>query len=344
MFLGGKTLNTIDSVVIHKLVKERHGKATVITRPATLKVTEPVQKLVHDIHDLYADRTGKGYGRFHADEINYPASRILRETFKAKSKSFIDASRDLMNVLATKAGQAPLATGGYVLMAQVTNPAKVSWFIVAIITNIKGSAINDESLEVVDSVHVDLHNLRVAGRVNLTDWLKDEKDVRYVGFLKQKGEVSDYFKLFLGCDELIASTEETKKLVAVLKEFAKNSGLKPEQQEDFLTAAHDHCSECQKNDQPLILEALTNAVWPNDPKALQKALTTGDVQISDGFVPDGRSLKTLVKIKAKTPYWSVELDRRALITGQAKYDSNKHTLTLTNLPENLEAELRGEFD
>lgn len=337
-------MNSIDSVVIHKLAKERHGKASIITRSATLPITEPVQKLVQDIHELYAERTGKGYGRFQIDEINYPASRILRETFGGKSKSFLDASKDLMAVLATKAGQAPLATGGYVLMAQVTNSAKVSWFLVAIITNIKGSAINDDSLEVVDSVHVDLQNLRVAGRVNLTDWFKAEKDIRYIGFLKQKGSVSDYFKLFLGCDELIASLEETKKLVAVLKEFAKNSDLKPEQQEDFLKSAHDYCTKCQDNDQPLILEALTNAIWPDDPKALQKALTTGDVQISDGFVPDGRSLKTLVKIKAKTPYWSIELDRRALISGQAKYDSQKHTLTLSSLPEGLEAELRGEFD
>ena len=248
-----------------------------------------------------------------------------------------------MGVLAAKAAQAPLATGGYVLMAHVTNSAKVSWFIVAIITNIKGSAINDDSLEVVDSVHVDLQNLRVAGRVNLTDWFKNDKDVRYIGFLKQRGEVSDYFKLFLGCDELIASTEETKKLVAVLKDFAKKSNLTPEQQEDFLKAAHGHCSECQKNDQPLSLEALTNVIWPNDPKTLQKALTTGDIQISDGFVPDGRSLKSFVKIKAKTPYWSVEIDRHALVSGQAIYNAQKHTLTLTNLPENLEAELRGEM-
>lgn len=337
-------MSVINSVVIHKLIKERQGKATVITKPLLLNINPDVEQLVHDISKLYAERTGKGYGRFDKDETNFPSSKIIREAFKDKKKSFLNASQELMTVLAAKAGQAPLATGGYVLMAQITNEAKVSWFIVAIITNVKGSAINDESFEVVSSVHVDLQNLRVAGRVNLTDWLKGEKDVRYIGFLKQRGDVSDYFKLFLGCDELIASSEETKKLVVVLKEFAKNSGLEPSQQEDFLKAAHDFCTECQNNDQPLILESLTNAIWPSDPKVLQKALTSGDVQISDGFVPDGRSLKTLVRIKAKTPFWSVELDRRALISGQAKYDAKKHTLTLTNLPEALEAELRGEFD
>lgn len=338
-----KTINTIEYVVIHKLVKERQGKASIVTRSALLQLTDPVKKLVHDIHELYADRTGKGYGRFEPDETNYPSARILRETYIDKKKTFLEASQELMTVLAAKAGQAPLATGGYVLMAQVANPVKASWFIAAIITNVQGSAINDDSLEIVDSVHIDLHNLRVAGRVSLTDWVGADSDVRYIGFLKQRGEVSDYFKLFLGCNELIASTEETKKLVVVLKDFARNSGLDREKQEAFLKSAYDHCSERQKNDQPLSLESLTNAIWPDDPKTLQKALTVGNVQINDGFVPDGRSLKAFVKIKAKTQYWSVELERQALVTGQAKYDPEKRTLTLSNLPTDLEAELKTEL-
>lgn len=333
----------VDFAVIHKLVKERQGKASVVTRSSLLQLTPPVQKLVHDIHELYADRTGKGYGRFEADEVNFPSSGILRETYANKKKSFLEATQELMKVLAAKAGQAQLATGGYVLMAQITNSANVRWFIVAIITNVQGSAINDDSLEVVDSMHIDLHNLRVAGRVNVTDWLRGGSDVRYIGFLKQRGEVSDYFKLFLGCNELIASAEETKKLVSVLKDFAKKSGLDIEKQDVFLKAAFDHCTERQKNDQPLSLEALTNAIWPDDPKTLQKALTANNVQINDGFVPDGRSLKAFVKIKARTPHWSVELDRQALVSGQAKYDPVKRTLILSNLPEELEAELKTEL-
>lgn len=336
-------MNTIDSAVIHKLVKERQGKATVVPRSTLLPLTEPVMKLVHDIHELYAGKPGKGYGRFESDETNYPSAHILRQTFQNEKTTFLTASTELMKVLAAKASQAALATGGYVLMASVTNPAKHTWFVAAILNNIHASAINDESLEVVDSMHVDLHNLRVAGRVNITEWLSGDRDIRYIGFLKQRGQVSDYFKLFLGCNELIASVEETKKLVVVLKDFAKNSKLDRVQQENFLKAAHDFCLECQKNDQPLSLESLTNALWPDNPKELQKALTSEHVQINDGFVPDGRSLKAFVKIKARTKYWSVELDRQALVTGQAKYDPKKRTLTLSDLPSELESELSDEL-
>lgn len=336
-------MHTINHAVVHKLHKEKHGKASVTERATALPITAPVEKLILAIHDLYSGRASKGYGRFETDEINYPTAAILRSSFQAKTTTFLDASKLLMGVLATKATAAALATGGYVLMAQVTNAANITWFIVAIINNVDGSVIDDKTLEVIDAMHIDLENLRVAGRVNLTDWEKGDADIRYLGFLKQRGEVADYFKLFLGCNELIAATEETKKLVTVLKKFAKDQGFDQKAEEDFLQSAFNYCDERNKNDEQLSLDALSNAVWPNDPKKLQDALADGDVQISDGFVPDARCIKALMQMKGKTPYWSLNLDRHALSQGFAEYNQKKGTLTLLNLPETLKAELAREI-
>lgn len=333
-------MNKIEAAVIHKLVKDRHGKATVVTRDAPLKLSESVIKLVFDVHELYADKPGKGFGRFEADEVNFPATTILRNYVHHAKTPFIDTTKLLMGVLATKASPVALATGGFVLMAHMSNASGARWFTVAILTNVKGSAVNEATMDVVDTVHVDMQNLRVAGRVNLGDWLDGDAETRYVGFLKQKGGVSDYFKLFLGCSELIASVEETKKLVGVLKRFAYESSMSEPEKEAFLQRAHDFCVDCQKNDQPLSLDTLCNAVLPAEPQILQRALAKAEVQINDGFVPDGRVLRTFVRIKAKTAYWSIDIDRHALVSGQVKYDRDKKTLTLFELPESLEAELR----
>lgn len=336
-------MNTIDSVIIHKLVKDRQGKASVTIRPTLLPKTPLVEKLVHDIHEQYANRPSKGYGRFEADETNYPLSRILREVFKDKKKTFLAASTELMTILAAKAGQAPLATGGYVIMAKVTNPAQISWFIVAILTNMKGSAIKDDSLDVIDSVYVDFQNLRVAGRVDLSKWLANDTEARYIGFLKQHGNVADYFKLFLGCNDLIGSREETSKLVKAIKGFARTTGLERERQDALYQVAYNYCFQSYKENQPLSLEALSNVLWPDDPRKFQQALTAEDVQVNDGFVPDKSSLKAFTKIKGRTSYWSIELDRKALVTRQAIYDPEKRTLTLSDLPEDLEEDLKNEL-
>ena len=337
-------MHTVNNVIIHRLDKAKHGKVSVVLRDKDLPITEPVKKLVLDIHELYANRAGKGYGRFESDEINYPSASILRKCFSEKSLDFADASKQLLSVLAAKAGDAPLATGGYVLMAHITNAANFEWFIVAMINNVSGSAIDEKTLEVIDTVHIDFENLRVAGRVSLTDWLGEDKEIRYVGFLKQRGEVADYFKKFLGCNELLVNTEETKKLVQTLKSFAKSEGLDQQKSDTLLQNAYSYCIEKNKEDTPLSLEALANAAWPDDPKKLQKAFTENNVQISDGFVPDKRSLKALVRMKYKTSFWSLDLDRHALSQGYADYNQKTGELTLKKLPTDFQEELNRELD
>jgi nucleoid-associated protein len=258
--------------------------------------------------------------------------------FVENKLSFADGSRQLLHVLAAKANDAPLSTGGYVLMAQLTNAAQ-SWFIVAMIKNVPSSAIDDETLEIIKTVHVDLPNLRVAGRVNLTDWQAGDPQVRYVGFLKQRGDVAEYFKNFLGCDELLQNREETRKLVSTLKTFAHAQNLKPDEVDTFLRAAHNYCFDCNKNSEPLSLEALCNVAWPQNPTVLQESLAGAALQIADAFVPDRTAIRSLVRIKASTAYWSLDLKREALQAGVAHYNPTQGTLTLSDLPAHLKQEL-----
>lgn len=331
-------MSTITAAVIHKLIKDPHGEATVQQRHTVLKLNEPVCKLVNDISSLYGDKANKGYGQFEEDTLTFPSSTILRDIFQAESISFIEGSKKLLAVLAGKANQAALAKGGYVLMAHGQNDAKIDWFLVAIINNVSSSAVNEETLEIEEAVHVDLENLRVAGRVNISTWLGGEAQTRYVGFLKHRGDVADYFKYFLGCKVVVKDAEETKRLVDGLLRFARSEGLNGEAEDSFLRTAHGYCKSRGK-DNPISLDELSNAAWPQEPGKLQKSLAAAGVEINDGFVPDGRSLKSLLKFHGKTAFWSVDLDRRAFNNGSAIYLKEKGAILLKNLPPALKAEL-----
>lgn len=219
-------MTTIAAAVIHKLNKDPHGQSSIHQREAELELSEPVRKLVNDIGVLYGEKANKGYGRFEEDETAYPSSAVLRDMFETKSISFIEGSQKLLAVLAARADQAPLSKGGYVLMAHGQNDAKVDWFLVAIINNATTTAVNEVTLEVERSVHVDLESLRVAGRVNMSAWIGIDEHTRYVGFLKHRGEVADYFKYFLGCKDVVKDKEETKRLVDGLLAFARTEGLR----------------------------------------------------------------------------------------------------------------------
>lgn len=337
-------MSLINNVIIHKLIKEQHGDATFALRDTELSLTEPVKKLVWDIQELYSGRTSKGYGRFDEGNINYLAPGILRCYFEDKNKNFFEISCDLMSVLADKANPVGFATGGFVLMAHISGENQEDWFVVAIIKNTKGTAIDENTYEVNAAIHVDLDDLRVAGRINVADWLSGAENIRYIGFLKQRDKISDYFKEFLGCSELVVNTEETKKLVSTLKDFAKSKELDQNEESEFLQRAYDYCQDKHEKDEPLSLDGLANAIWPDSPEELKSTFTINEVQISDGFVPDKRSLNSLVKMKYKTKYWSLNLDRHALSEGHAHYDQQKGELTLKNLPDEFKAELDRELD
>jgi nucleoid-associated protein len=301
-----------------------------------------VLNLVSSISKFYGSKASKGYGRFEEDVLTYPTSTVLRRMFEAGELTFIEGSKLLLDVLAGKAQQAPLSKGGYVLMAHGGGDSGDPWFLVAIINNVASNAVNEETLEIVETVHVDVDNLRVAGRVNLATWMQGNEQDRYLGFLKHRGEVADYFKYFLGCNVVVRDSEDTKRLVEGLRAFARAENLDQEAEDDFLRRAHAFCAELSKTRQELSLEELTNAAWPQDPMRLQQALAGAASEISDGFVPDGRSLKSLIKFHGKSEFWTVDLDRRALRQGHAQYVPSRGELILRNLPPALKSALDGE--
>jgi nucleoid-associated protein len=72
-------------------------------------------------------------------------------------------------------------------------------------------------------------------------------------------------------------------------------------------------------------------------------LTAPDLKLNDGFVPDRRALRSLVRFKARTALWSVEFEREALSGGKIRFDPADNTLTITDLPEELTTQLRAEL-
>jgi nucleoid-associated protein len=183
--------------------------------------------------------------------------------------------------------------------------------------------------------------LEPAGRVNLSGWAKG--DERYIGFLKGKGEVSDYFKEFLGCDTTIQSRVETSSLVAALKSFADKQKFDSIQRDAFMERALSICDRDARAGKPVEFSTLANELHPDEPEMLSELLSDPELRLNDGFVADRRALKGLISFKKKTANWSVEFDRRALHTGKVRYSREDNTITLLDVPDDLRQELSEEL-
>ncbi len=327
--------HTITDLIVHKLNKEPHGPASVALRHATVPVTESVQRLVDHLCQHYAERPGKGYGRFEDDEDNFPMARFVRQHVVEHSLDFVGLSHLMMQHLQVRADQEQLASGGYVLIARINNSIS-DCLLVVLITEAVGSAITD-GLEIVDNIHLDLANVRVAGRVDMTAWLRGAE--RYISFLKGRGDVAQYFKLFLGCNDVVIALKETQKLVLGLNQFADAQKLEPTVRDQLMERAHGYLDELGEQSEPVSLDVIAQQVWPDAPERLRDTLGGEALELASGFVPDRRAIKPLVRFKANAPKWKIEFDRSSLRSGAVIYDKKTDTLVLYDIPEQLKRAL-----
>lgn len=323
--------NLITECIVHKLVKSRNQTtASVEPRKTVLTVNNSVQLLVDTVYKMYSDRTGKGYGQFEADTENYPVQKYIRTHVVDRKNSFVEMTAILMRKLAKDAAAEFFATGGYVFFAKVTVGNK-DYLLITMVTEVIGAAISSD-LEVTESIHLDMQHLKVAGRIDLTTWLDNGE--RYISFLKGKTDVADYFKNFIGCNDVLKPLEETKKLVDALEDFATQSQLAPIARGEFLENVYKYLKGIKK-EQPINLDALANYAWPDEPEKLKVVLASEKYSLSDGFIPDGRAYKSLIKFEADTKFWKLSFSRDAIRTGSVSYDRNTNKLTLSHVPAEL---------
>jgi nucleoid-associated protein len=329
--------NNIISVAVHDLIKTEDGFNIVLGRDS-LPVNKTTQRVVDDLHELYSRRSSKSHGRFSENDADYPTQGHLRAYVESDPPDFARLTSSLMTTLQIQARRRANAAGGHVFFAHFEREER-QFLLVAIVNDKLGAALTRD-LDVRDVQHLDMEGFRFAGRINMTGWAEGEQ--RYIGFLRGKGDVSDYFKEFLGCDTTIQDRQDTADLVITLKQFAECQGMDAPAKDDFLGRAKAICERSAKNRAELDFATLANELMPANPTLLLDVLTDPDRRLNDRFVPDRRALGSLVKFKAKTPLWSVEFEREALTGGNIVYDPNDNSLTICNLPAELAAQLRSE--
>lgn len=330
---------TIKNIIVHKLLKEAHAQADIELRPDVIEIQPTAQRLVDSLCKSYSEKVSKGFGRFEEDENSFPMSKFVREYYSEEHIDFLELSSEMMRNLKSCANVESLATGGYVLIVHIEQDEKDS-LLIAVIKEITGISIAD-GMEIVDNVYLDLSHLKVAGLINMTSWKANEDG--YIGFLKGRGEIANYFKKFLGCNDVVSALQETQKLIDELEKFYNDKQLNAEERTKLREKTHLYLSDLGKSGEPINLESFANHLWSDNPTELLTVLADENLRLSDGFIPDRRAIKGLTKIKGESTYWKLEFDRKALRNGEVKYDKNSETLTLLNIQPKLRELLQREL-
>jgi|TARA_B100000678_G_scaffold185167_1_gene154760 nucleoid-associated protein len=329
-------LNKIVALAIHD-IERRDGTYQVQAADKQLAVTSTTQRVIDELYDLYNRRASKSHGKFTTAE-GYPTQAQVRDYVEDPENDFLRLTLRMMETLRSQAQARSASTGGHVLFAHFRREGH-DYLLVAIITDKLSAALTSQR-DVRDVRHLDLDGFRFAGRINLTAWAIG--DERYISFLKGKGDVSEYFRHFLGCDSVVQDRVDTSNLVAALKEFVAEAKMAEKEGNEFLGRAKAICERASRAREEIEFDALANELMPKDPKKLADHLAHTDRGLSDRFVPDRRALASLVRFRGGTKQWKVEFDRDAVSNRSVIYDAAANTLTLTGLPDDLVAQLKSE--
>ncbi|WP_321447332.1 nucleoid-associated protein [uncultured Cohaesibacter sp.] len=331
--------NALLNAAIHNLTKSEEGNYSIEYGPTDLANVEIAQMVTDHIFKLYNRRTSKSFGRFSEDEDAYPSVKYFGDYLDAGVDGFEALTKALVGRLKTEAQKRPASEGGFVFFAHFIRENK-QYFIVTILNNRWGAAVRDNLYpEPLD--HLDIDGFRFAGRVNMTSW--QEGGDRYISFLKGKGNVAVYFEEFLGCNNVAIAKEDTRRLVEALNEFSASIGMSTDQRDQFNEKVKNIGDRHSRQREEMTLEALSNELMPDNPETLRDFLVDPDRALPDGFIPDRRSLRPLVKFEAKTATWNLEFDRQALANGDIDYQHDTGTLVISNLPEDLVQELNDQY-
>lgn len=323
--------HTITHLVVHQLAKAPGTPATVALRAAPCALDEAAVRLVERLCGHYAERTGKGFGRFEDDEERFPLARLLRAHVVDRSLDFLALSQELVRQLQAIADEEELEDGGVVLVARVREgDADCLW--IAVVGETLGTGVSG-ALELFDCRHLDFAALRAAGRIDLSGWQRG--DERYLGFLRGRGNAGAWFKRFLGCSDVVVALQETKKLVATLGRFADEQRLEPPARDALLERAHGYLDALGESGTALAFDALAREVFPEQPARLDAVLNATETKLASGFVPNRRAIRPLVRFSASGEQWKLEFDRAGLHSGAVHYDAAADTLVLSGVPDYL---------
>ncbi len=330
--------HTVTHLVVHRLHKTADTPARVDLREAECAPDAAAVRLVERLNTHYASRSGKGFGRFEEDEERFPLAGWLREWRIERATDFLALSRRIAAQVGVIADEEELEEGGYIVLALVREgPTDCLWL--AVIGETVGTAVSG-GLEPLDCPHLDLAALRGAGRIDLEGWQRGED--RYLGFLRGRGSSGAWFKRLLGCSDVIVALQETKKLVQTLGRFVDEQQLEPAARDAMLERAHTHLDALGESGTPVAFEALAREVCPERPAALDALLKAEETRIADGFVPNRRAIRPLVRFSASAEQWKLEFDRSGLHSGAVHYDPATDRLVLSGVPDYLKRMLAEE--
>lgn len=329
----------IRHAIVHLIDKKPDGTPAVLHARATvLAESVALENMLADLNDSYNAKQGKAWGFFHAESGAYPFSGWLKAYFDG-TQDFATFSLTAVEHLQKLIEESSLSTGGHVLFAHYQQ-GMTDYLAIALLHHSEGVAVTDE-LDVTPSRHLDLGQLHLAARINVSEWRGNPKSKQYISFIKGKGgrKSTEYFRDFIGCQEGIDGPGETRTLLKAFSDFVESEDLPDESAREKTKTLLDYATGQTKLGEPIGLDELSSLIDEDRPKAFYDHIRNKDYGLSPEIPADKRTLNQFRRFTGRAEGLSISFEAH-LLGDKIEFDETGGTLTLRGLPQALTDQLK----
>lgn len=329
----------IQHCIVHLIEKKPDGTPALLhARDTELAPSQALENLLADLNDSYNAKQGKAWGLFHPESGAYPFSGWLSaylegdQDFTAFSLKAVEQLKKLME-------ESNLSVGGHVLFAHYQQ-GMTDYLSIALLHHSEGIAVTD-TLDVASAKHLDLAQLHLAARINLSEWRNNANSKQYISFIKGKNgkKVSEYFRDFIGCQEGVDSPSETRTLLKAFSDFVESEDLPEEQAREKTDVLVDYATTQSRAGQPITLNELSELIDGERPKAFYDHIRNKDYGLSPEIPADKRTINQFRRFTGRAEGLSISFESH-LLGSKIEYDEAKDMLIIRQVPTQLKDQLK----
>lgn len=325
--------------IVHFIDKKPDGSPAVLhARDAELPVNQAMENLMADLNDSYNAKQGKAWGFFHEESGAYPFSGWLK-AYLDSEQDFTAFSRQAVEHLQKLMEESNLSTGGHVLLAHYQQ-GMTDYLAIALLHHSEGVTVT-EALEVAPAKHLDLGQLHLAARINISEWQNNRQSKQYISFIKGKNgkKVSDYFRDFIGCQEGVDAPSETRTLLKAFSDYVENEDLAEEQAREKTQTLVDYASTQARLGEPITVEELSGLLDEDKPRAFYEHIRNSDYGLAPEIPPDKRTLNQFRRFTGRAEGLSISFEAH-LLGSRVEFDEASDTLIIRQVPTQLKDQLK----
>jgi len=325
--------------VIHKIDKKPDGTPAVLFLGASEQVESQARDdLTSQLNESYNATAGKGWGFFHQESGAHPFSGWLGK-YLAGDTDFLSFSTTAVEHLTKLMEESNLTTGGHALFCHYQQ-GLTQYLAIALVQETEAVTMTEE-LALMTVKRLDLDHIRLAARINISEWQTNKQSKQYISYLKGKQgrKLNEYFRDFIGCQEGIDAPGETRTLLKAFSDFVESEDMAEDAAREKTHALVSYSAAQAKLGEPITLDELSGLIDEDRPKSFYDFIKAKDYGISETLPPDKKTIDKFRRFTGRAEGMSISFEAH-LLGDKIKFDEAGGTLTLRGLPTQLSEQLK----